>query len=190
MNLVSSSKRIRDTLFFLIVFCIIFDYGSKAIWNNLRGLGGPYSNMLGDYPIMAGFLFTAFMIYKGYIHLWNRYAVFFFCITFLSYEASAIHGLYIYPCWNLVLNAPEPQIEKLAWVLDLLHKHQISISREQLFSIWIFVRSIKSAFFELLYQFGVSYMIYLWYKDDFRRAWSVFSRDYWQGWLYLLLMVW
>lgn len=176
MNLVSSSKRIRDTLFFLIVFCIIFDYGPKAIWNNLWGLGGPYSNMLGDYPIMAGFLFTAFMIYKGYIHLWNRYAAFFFCITFLIYEASAIHGLYIYPYWDLVLNAPEPQIEKLPWGLNLLHKHQISISYEQLFSIWIFVRSIKSAFFELLYQFGVSYMIYLWYKNDFRRAWSVFFK--------------
>lgn len=54
MNLVSSSKRIRDTLFFLIVFCIIFDYGPKAIWNNLWGLGGPYSNMLGGGAMLNG----------------------------------------------------------------------------------------------------------------------------------------
>lgn len=176
MNLTIDRKRIRDILFFLIVFCVIFDYGPKTIWNNLWGLGGPYSNMLGDYPIMAGFLFTAFLSYKSYIHLRNRYVTFFFCITFLIYEASAIHGLYIYPYWDLVLGATEPQIEKLPWVLEILHKHQVSISCEQLFSIWIFVRSIKSAFLDLLYQFGVSYMIYLWYKNDFKSAWNIFFK--------------
>lgn len=123
-------SRIRDILFFLIVSCIIFDYVPKVLWFNLFGLGGPYSFMLGIYPIMAGFIFTVFMTYKGYIHLWNRYVAFFFCITFLIYEASAIHGLYIYPYWDLVLNAPEPQIEKLPWVLDILHNHHIYISYE------------------------------------------------------------
>lgn len=169
-------SRIRDILFFLIVSCIIFDYVPKVLWFNLFGLGGPYSFMLGIYPIMAGFIFTVFMTYKGYIHLWNHYVAFFFSIIFLIYEASAIHGLYIYPYWDLVLNAPEPQIEKLPWVLDILHNHHIYISYEQLFSIWIFMRSIKSTFFDLLYQFGFSYIIYLWYKNDFKRAWSIFIK--------------
>ena len=170
-------KKIQDILFFLIVFCVIFDYMPKAMWLTFFGLGGPYSAMLGNYPIIAGFLLTAYMAWNGYINIWNRYVALFFVISLVVYEASSLHGLYIYPYWNLVLNAPEPQIEKLPGVLSFLHNHNINISYEQLFSVWIFIRSVKAAFFELLYSFGLSYMIYLWYQNDLKRGWSIF----WSG---------
>lgn len=170
-------KKIQDILFFLIVFCVIFDYMPKAMWLTFFGLGGPYSAMLGNYPIIAGFLLTAYMAWKGYINIWNRYVALFFVISLVVYEVSALHGLYIYPYWDLVLNAPEPQIEKLPGVLFFLHNHNIDITYEQLFSAWIFMRSVKAAFFQLLYSFGLSYMIYLWYKNDIKRACEVF----WSG---------
>lgn len=177
MNLVIKNReKIKDALFFLIVFCVIFDYAPKALWVRFWGLGGPYSTMVGVYPIMAGFLLTAYLIYKGYIHFWNRNVAIFFAAAFCIYEASAIHGLFIYPYWDLVLNAPEPQIEKLPWALELLHRHNINISYEQLSSVWIFARSVKSTFFDLFYRFGFSYMIYLWYQGNFKRAWNVFVK--------------
>lgn len=170
-------KKIQDILFFLIVFCVIFDYMPKAMWLTFFGLGGPYSAMLGNYPIIAGFLLTVYMTWNGYISIWNRYVALFFVICLIVYEVSALHGLYIYPYWDLVLNAPEPQIEKLPGVLSFLHNHNINISHETLFSTWIFLRSAKTALFDLLYSFGLSYMIYLWYKNDLKRAWKVF----WSG---------
>jgi len=173
---IKKCKEIRDILFFLIVFSVIFDYAPKFLWFNFFGLGGPYSSMLGIYPIMAGFVLLAFMIYKGYIHPWNKYVAIFFGISFFVYELSTVHGLYIYPYWNLILHAAEPQIEKLPWVLTFLHEHNINISYEQLFSVWIFVRSIKATFLDLVYQFGISYMIYLWYQSDFKRGWSIFTK--------------
>lgn len=172
----SKLKKTQDIIFFFIVFCVIFDYAPKELWFTVIGLSGPYSSMLGNYPIMAGFLLTFYMAWNGYISIWNRYVAIFFGISLTVYEASALHGLYIYPYWNLIFNAPEPQIEKLPMVLFFLHNHNINISYEELFSVWIFVRSIKAALFDLLYRFGLSYMIYLWYQNDFKRAWTVFCR--------------
>lgn len=170
-------KKTQDIIFFLIVFFVIFDYVPKSLWVTFLGMGGPYSSMLGIYPITMGFLLTAYLFWKGNIRVWNSYVVTFFGIAFLIYEISALHGLFIYPYWDLILNAPEPQIEKLPWVLSLLHSCNINISYEQLFSVWIFVRTVKSVIFDLLYRFGLSYMIYLWYQNDFKRAWRVF----WKG---------
>lgn len=59
---IKKCKEIRDILFFLIVFSVIFDYAPKFLWFNFFGLGGPYSSMLGIYPIMAGFVLLAFMM--------------------------------------------------------------------------------------------------------------------------------
>ena len=176
-NMEYNTKKIQDSIFFLIVFCVIFDNIPKAFSFNFWGLGGPYSLMLGDYPIMIGFLFTAYLVYKKSINFWNRNVVSFFIVVVILSGASAIHGLYIYPYWDLLINAPEPQIEKLPGVLLFLQEHNFRISYEQLFSIWILVRSIKSVILDLIYRFGLSYMIYLWYKNDFRRAWNVL----WKG---------
>lgn len=187
---IKKCKEIRDILFFLIVFSVIFDYAPKFLWFNFFGLGGPYSSMLGIYPIMAGFVLLAFMIYKGYIHPWNKYVAIFFGISFFVYELSTVYGLYIYPYWNLILHAAEPQIEKLPWVLTFLHKHNINISYEQLFSVWIFVRSIKATFLDLVYQFGISYMIYLWYQNDFKRGWSIFTKGVLTGLAVFIVYGW
>lgn len=169
-------RKSQDILFFLIVFCVIFDYVPKVLWLTSFGMGGPYSTMLGDYPITLGFLLTGYMIWKGYLNIRNRKIILFFGIAFAVCEISALHGLAIYPYWNLILNAPVPQIEKLPEVLSLLHKYNIDISYEHLFSIWIFARSIKTAIFDLLYHFGFSYMIYLWYQNDFKRARKIFKQ--------------
>ena len=78
-------KKIQDILFFLIVFCVIFDYMPKAMWLTFFGLGGPYSAMLGNYPIIAGFLLTVYMTWNGYISIWNRYVALFFVIWFIFF---------------------------------------------------------------------------------------------------------
>ena len=163
------NQKIRDLLFFLIVFTLIFNSIPRPI--QLNFIGGPAGGKLCVYPLLVGFLYSFWCQYK-------YGGVFCDAKKFLKYIAvyiavilfSTVVGLIVYPYYDLVLNGPVDQIEKLPRVLDFLHAHGIDVDAKPLMQMWIVVRQVKSVFMEAFWLFGGAYLIYCWYRTNKKRA--------------------
>lgn len=83
---------------------------------------------------------------------------------------SLLVGLYIYPYYNLVLNGPIGQIEKLPRVLKIFESYGIILDHKFALGAWMVVRQIKGVFLETFWCFGGAYMIFCWYYNDWRKA--------------------
>ena len=91
---------------------------------------------------------------------------------------SLIHGLIIYPYMKDVLNGPGGvgQIEKLPGVYAFLHNNHIPVTETGLFKIWLAARMVKSLLLEIFWTIGISWMVYFWYKNQWRRGFSIMKK--------------
>lgn len=169
------NRKIRNTLFFLLVLVLIFDNIPKPI--QLGFIGGPVGNKLEVYPLLVGFLYSFYCQYKYKnifidFKLFIRYLLFFMGVMTLS----TILGLIFYPYYDLVLNGPVEQIAKLPIVLSFLHAHGIHVDSKFLMQVWIIARQIKGIVMESFWCFGGAYMIYCWYKNEWNEAVTIMVR--------------
>jgi hypothetical protein len=107
--------------------------------------------------------------YRDVFHGWRyflRYGAVYLGITFLS----TFIGLLNYPYWDILLAGPVQQIEKLPILLGFLEAHGIHVDARFLTGVWMVARQFKGLFMEILWCFGSSYMIYLWYRKDWQRG--------------------
>lgn len=163
------SRKMRDILFFLIVFTLIFNSIPKAI--QLNFIGGPAGDKLCVYPLLVGFLYSFWCQYKyGDVFCdakkFLKYIAVFIGVMLLS----TVVGLITYPYYDVMLSGPVNQIEKLPRVLDFLHAHGIEADRKFLMQGWIIVRQIKGVFLNAFWLFGGAYLLYCWYRAEEKRA--------------------
>ena len=163
------NKQIRDGIFFLLVFFLIFNNIPKPL--QLSFWGGPVGRKLSVYPLLAGFLYSFYCQYKysgvfSDFKKFARYIAAFIGIMLLS----TVVGLITYPYYDLLLNGPVDQIEKLPRVLAFLSAHGIEADAKLLMQMWIVARPIKGVFFEAFWCFGGAYLIYCWYRNEWERA--------------------
>lgn len=156
--------KIIDKIFFLICFCLIFLNIPKLIQMNF--MGGMLGNNLVFYPLIIGFIYTIYCQYKYKNVLFNfdkfkKYIILFWSVILLS----TVIGLFIYPYYDLIINGPVNQIEKLPKVLSILNNIGIYIDEKYLIMLWMIIRTIKSVCLETFYTFGGAYMIYCWYHE-------------------------
>ena len=163
------NQKVRDILFFLIIFTLIFNKIPKPI--QLNFIGGPIGSELCVYPLLAGFLYSFWCQYKYGDVFYDAKKFLKYIIVFIGVMLlSTAVGLITYPYYDVLLNGPADQIEKLPRVLDLLHAHGIDVDAKPLMQMWIVVRQVKSAFMEAFWLFGGAYLIYCWYRTDKKRA--------------------
>ncbi len=163
------NSRIRDGIFFSMVFVLIFNRIPNSV--QLGFLGGPVGGKLEVYPLLAAFLYSFYCQY--------RYGgVFSDCKKFVWYIVafvgvmllSTVVGLISYPYYDLVLNGPLDQIEKLPRVLDFLSVHGIHVDAKVLMQLWLAARQIKGVFLDAFWCFGGAYLVYCWYRNEWERA--------------------
>lgn len=82
---------------------------------------------------------------------------------------STIVGLFNYPYYDLVLNGPVDQIEKLPKVLAFCHAHGFNIDSKQLMQVWIIARQLKGVLMEAIWCFGGAYIIYLLCRNNAKK---------------------
>ena len=147
--------------------CLIFN----TIPENLQigFLGGSLSSKLIIYLLIIGFIYTGYCQYKYknvFVNLDNikKYIIVFLFINIIS----LLIGLYNYPYYDQILNAPINQIEKLPKLLKFLQEVGINIGEQTLLIIWIAVRFLKNLLLETIYTFGGAYMIYCWYYNNIK----------------------
>lgn len=163
------NRKMRDGLFFCICFCLIFCTIPKFL--QLNFLAGPMANQLAFYPLILGLIYTCYCQYKYknvFINFFGlkKYICIFFGINFLS----LVIGLLIYPYYDLILNGPVEQIEKLPKVLNLLYTFGMNIEEQFLLIAWMIARIIKNLIVDIVYTFFGAYIIYCWYYNDWKAA--------------------
>lgn len=163
------SLPIKNCIFFIIVSSLIFNNIPKPIQMNF--IGGPVGNKLVFYPLLIGFIYTAYCQCKYKNVLVNfkpfvKYLSLYLGVVLLS----LILGLFNYPYWNDVLAGPVNQIEKIPMVLEFFKSHGLEVDVKILTSLWIIVRQLKGVLLEAFWCFGGAYMIYCWYRNDWKQG--------------------
>lgn len=168
-------KKILNILFLFIIISLIFNSIPKPIQMNF--IGGILGNKLSFYPFIVGFVYTLYCQYKYKNALVNldkflKFIVLYLVITLIS----LLVGLYNYPYYDLIVNGPITQIEKLPKIIEILNGFGIDIDVKLLTALWMIARTIKGLLFDVVYAFGGAYMIYCWYYDDWKQGISIFIK--------------
>lgn len=109
------SDKIRDSLFFMMSFALIFNNIPKAI--QLNFIGGAMATQMTLYFLIAGFIYTLYCEKKyGNVFVGKKI---FTCFSFIYLSVmlvSTILGLIQYPFYDEILNGPVTQIQKFSLV--------------------------------------------------------------------------
>lgn len=168
-------KKIIDRIFFCSCFFMIFNNIPKIIQMNFWG--GPIGNKFIFYPLIVGCIYTGYCQYK-----YKNVLVYFdkflkFCSVYIGAAMlSLIIGLYTYPYYDLVLNGPVDQIEKLPHVLAFFASHGIVIDPKFALGTWMVARQVKGVFLETFWCFGGAYMIFCWYYNNWQQAVRIMTK--------------
>lgn len=166
----------RDKLFFIICLCLPFLFIPKMF--QLNFLGGPIGSQLVVWPILFSLVSTLIYGWKKNVNFYKGKIFICFVIVYLMVMlVSLINGLIIYPYYDLIFDGPNNQIERFEKLIILLQKFNISYDRETLLGFWLVIRFLKGVVLEIFYTFGVSYMIYLWYKKRASEAMRILKKS-------------
>lgn len=137
-------------------------------------LGGPLGNKLSFYPLIFGIIYTVYANYKNKAFFAHKREVCFYTASLLGILLiSLLWGLVEYPFYSEIIDGPAGQIDRLPKVLGFLNAHGIGIEEKQLLQIWLLLRPIKGLIVDIFYTSGASYLIYLWYRQDWNRGFIV-----------------
>jgi len=163
---------IKNILFYSVCFSLVFTAIPKAIQINF--VGWPVQSKLVFYPFITGLIYTIYCQYK-YKNIFVNFDKFIkFILVYLTITfVSLIVGLYNYPYYDLVINGPVTQIEKLPQIIAILDNLGINIDHQILIAFWMVARAIKGLLFEIIYTFSCAYMIYSWYHNNWNVAFQI-----------------
>ena len=166
------NRKLINFLFFFISVFLVFNNIPKVIQMNF--LGGPVGGKLVFYPLFIGFIYTIYCQYK-YKNIFVDFDKFikFIAVYLVITFISLIIGLYNYPYYDLVINGPVTQIEKLPKVMAILDNFGINIDQKVLIAFWMVARVVKGLLFEIIYTFCGAYMLYCWYHDRWKTALNI-----------------
>ena len=162
------SISLRNKLFFSNVFCVIFSNIPRLL--QLNFIGSFMGNKLSIYPLLVSFIFFI-KTYRGKSivgfpsnvkRLISGYILTYIGIILISF----IHGLIIYPYYDVILSGPVNQIEKLPYVYNFLQQRGIIIPEVFLLKLWMFARLIKGFILESFWFFSIPLLVFTWFKDD------------------------
>ena len=159
--------RMKDFLFLVLIITLIFNKIPTFIQVNF--IGGSVGSKLAFYPLLIGFVYSAYYYCKSkivppYFKQFLQFISFYIGVLLIS----LLVGLITYPYYDVVFSAPLSQIEKLPKLLGFLAEHGIYLDEKYILCLWIIARTIKGVFLETLWCFGGAYMIFCWYCDNWR----------------------
>ena len=170
------NKKIRDNIFLVICCALIFNNVPEAI--QLNSIGGVMGKKLLIYPLLVGFVYTAYCQYKyknniNHFKIFKRFILFYICIMILS----LLVGICVYPYYDLILYGPIDQIEKMSKLINILQYMDISVEYDLLVILWMIIRNIKNLLLEIIYTFGGAYMIFCWYYNEWKQGIAVLKKS-------------
>lgn len=171
-------KNIRDGLFLIVCLSLPFAFIPQLLQQNF--IGGSAGNKLAFYPLV---LMLAYAIYCqchfGFFFKNIRVILLFFISFCLVLWVSTIYGLIVFPYYDDLLRDPRGQIAKFAYVYGFLKKLGMNVDEESLMQFWVAVRQIKNIPLEFIWTFGVSYLVYCFYKFEWNKGIKILCSGAW-----------
>lgn len=161
------NNKIRDGLFFSIVFSLVFTHIPYYWWMSF--IGGPIGNKLVFFPVVISMGYTIYCHYRYRnifcsFETFRKYAIVFIGVQILVY----IHGYMVFPYWEKLLNTIEMQR-----AIGFLTNSSSEFLRNNSIIIVMICRIVRSIFVNFIFTFGLAYTIYCWYKNDKNSAFKV-----------------
>jgi len=168
MDKLQKIKRIETMqmmLFYLIIVFLVFNNIPKTI--SLGFIGGAVGNKLVIYPLIIGAILEGYYLYlrrkDGEEYTKEAKFMGIFILVFLLINlVSLIHGMLIFPYYDMILKGPKDQIMKLPTVLAFVNAHGIHISHQQLLKVWMTVRPLKGLLVNTFFTFGMAFLLFTW----------------------------
>ncbi len=165
----------RDRIFFALCLALPFLFIPKLFQQPF--IGGPIGTMLLVYPLLAFYVYTLYCWKCGsFSFYYQKKFLLFVGIYVISLLLSLMYGLYNYPYYDIIVNGPYGQIEKLVKASSILREYGFSMNNELLLVGWMIARRLKDIFFECFYMFFCIYIIYCWYRKDPVQASTIFEK--------------
>ncbi len=180
------NRKIRDTIFFLMVFSLIFNNIPRPV--QLSFIGGYISAKLLVYPLVAAFAYSCWCQYK-YKNVFVdgkplvKYIAAFVGIMLLS----AVVGICNFPYYEQILAGPASQMARLYKVLAFGQAHGLAVDNSLLIKAWLVGRALKSVLWEVIWWFGGAYIVYCWYKNEWQQAVELVVRAILASFLVIIL---
>lgn len=155
--------KIYESLFLAICLSLIFCTTPQSLRISLSaGLSSKLSWLF----IFFGLLVTAFNTEKSELERQYNFTLVLKYISIYVFFLllSLIIGLYRFPYYDSILNAPTIQFDKAQIIYEFLINHKIYLSKKEFISVWMILRPIRNFFLETIFTFGCTYTIYIWFK--------------------------
>jgi hypothetical protein len=165
-------RYIRDVIFFFLVFALAFPDIPRFLQIPL--ISGPLVSRAVFYPLIMAFIFTVIWRHKSkdlFVNLdpFKRY----FFVTLTVLLVSEIIGLFQYPYEEFIFSHLTNLPLHYAKAVNLFHMVGIEISSKKIVGASFIIKNIKNLVLGTFFSLGCSYIIYCWYRNDVRRAFSI-----------------
>lgn len=156
--------RVQYYLLFIICSTLIICTTPQVL---RLSISGGFSSKLSWYFIFVGIVVTILFRHKYIfesrqeITLPLKYISAYLFFTLIS----LLIGLYNFPFYDAIFNAPVVQFDKALLFRDFLKEYGINIEGNHFFLIWMVIRLIRNLLLEMVYTFGTSYCIYIWFRN-------------------------
>lgn len=167
------NKKIIDNIFLITCICLPFFKIPTIL--QMKFLAGTMGTNLIIYPLFVGFIYTIRYCYKKKELPSHFKIIIKFLLAYIGIlTLSTLAGLYMYPYYDLAFSKSVPYSDKLSLIFYFLSNHGISIKENTILMFGLFAVKFVGILLEAFWYFGTAYLIYYWYREDWRRGARIF----------------
>lgn len=165
---------LKNILCFFITSSLIFSRISEKL--SIKLIAGSLYQQLLFYPTAALFIYFGYEMYKDRSAIKNEvlFLKFILVVTVISILELML-GSYNYPYYPEILSKPE-QLERIQQLFLLYPELGMGEAQALLVRLFLFLRPIKMLLLEILYTYGLAYIIYAVYSRNATRMYHVMNR--------------
>lgn len=169
------NRKIIDNVFLITCVCLLFYKIPTPI--QMKFLAGVMGTNLTIYPLLVGFIYTIRCCYKEKEVPPNFKIFIKFSLVYISVlTLSTLVGLYIYPYSEMAFVGSISQIDRLSSVYSLLNEYGIVLEEKFVLIFGFIVVKIAGILAETFWYFGTAYLVYYWYREDWRHGVHIFCK--------------
>lgn len=169
------NAKLRDAIFLCLCISLPFIYLPPE-YQYFKFFGGSFSSSLAYYPALFGLLCTAYWSLKNNKKVFNKSFLLFSCVYCMGILISLIFGLIKYPYYDWLFEMPRDQFNGLSILHHILENNNFYIEYKTLLVPYMLVSFLKNTIIDYLWSFGLAYLVYFWYKDDFKKGFALFFK--------------
>lgn len=171
------SEKCRDNIFFWICFLTPFVNINPWLFKEWGRIFGPLNGCLVVFPLVVAIIYSLYLQFIGKsIFVYNKWITRFLWGMVILELITLIHGAYIFPYWGGIDSAIIPERIRDSYIGALLQKSIFGDFSDFSGRIYFFCYLLREEVVWTVAFWGGSYLVYCWYKNDYKRALVVMEK--------------